>query len=323
MSPRVSVIVPSYNHAKYIKESLESALSQDFADLEVLVVDDGSTDDSVAIAESVSDPRLKVFRNPANVGAYTTQNAALDRASGEFVAILNSDDLWRPGKLRAQIEAMERHPEANLCYTLGVQVDEQGRELPEDQHLHWPRDEVQDLFPYLLSSNRLLASAVMFRREAVRFEPTLRYSGDWVAWLKLAEAGLVACVAKPLVAWRQHPTNSYLRSRTVTLEEIRVRRAILAAKPRWLRARPDKSVIRRALSECAVDLTALYVLTGKMRLAKASASLAVRLAPVNTVAHKRFALSFMPALLARKKLWNTSTVVLERDDLKCLPALEI
>lgn len=323
MPARVSVVVPSYNHASYIKECLESALAQDYSDFEVIVVDDCSSDGSVEVARGIKDPRLTVVVNEENVGAYATQNRALDLASGEFVAVLNSDDVWRAGKLSAQVALMEKHPEAGLCYTLGVQVDEKGRELEVDQHLNWPRGEVQDLLPLMLSSNRLLASGVMFRRGAVRFEESLRYSGDWVAWLQLVEKGTVACVAEALVGWRQHATNSYLRSETVTLEEIRVRRAILSQKKRWLGARSDKSAIRKGLSECAVDLTALYVLIGQMRLAKASASLAVRLAPANTAAHKRFAVAFMPTVLARQRLWKTERVVVDEAALKGLAALSL
>jgi hypothetical protein len=109
----------------------------------------------------------------------------------------------------------------------------------------------------------------------------------------------------------------------VTLEEIRVRKAILASKKRWLAARTDKAPIKKGLSECAVDLTALYVLIGQMRLAKASASLAVRLAPANTSAHRRFAVSFMPSVLARKRLWRTDRVEVGSKDLKELPPLEL
>jgi glycosyltransferase involved in cell wall biosynthesis len=320
---RVSVIVPSYNHAPYIKECLESALAQDYPDLEMIVIDDCSTDDSVAIAQAIKDSRIQVRKNVQNLGAYATQNRAMELATGEYIAILNSDDVWRPGKLKAQIELMEKHPDATLCYTLGAQIDETGKDLNVDQHLHWPKTERQDLLPLMLSSNRLLASSVVFRKNSVVFDASLRYSGDWVAWLNLVEKGPAVCVPDPLMGWRQHPTNSYLRSRTVTLEEIRVRKAILAAKAKWLGARDDKRSIKKGLSECAVDLTALYVLIGQMRLAKASASLAVRLAPANTTAQKRFAMSFMPAVLARKRLWKTDRVDVAKKDLKDMAALSL
>ena len=323
MSKRVSVIVPSYNHAPYIKEALLSALHQDYPDIEIIVIDDCSTDDSVAIAQSIGDPRIHVRKNAKNLGAYATENRAMEMASGEYIAVLNSDDLWRPGKLKKQIALLEKHPDATLCYTLGAQIDTSGKDLKIDQHLHWPKSEKQDLLPFMLSSNRLLASGVVVRKGAVLFDESLRFSGDWVAWLNLVEQGPAVCVPEPLVGWRQHPTNSYLRSQTVTLEEIRVRRAILASKKRWLEARPDKQMIKRGLSECAVDLTALYVLIGQMRLAKASASQAVRLAPANTAAHKRFAMSFMPAVLARKRLWKTDRVAVTGKDLKALAPLDL
>ena len=323
MSSRVSVIVPSYNHAPYLRECLTSALAQDYDDLEVIVIDDCSSDNSVEIAQSINDKRIQVRKNAKNLGAYATQNRAMEMATGDYIAVLNSDDIWRPNKLRKQIALLEKYPDAGLCYTLGSQIDTQGKSLDVDQHLHWPRGEKQDLLPYMLSSNRLLASSVVFRKGAVEFDGSLKYSGDWVAWLHLVEKMPALCVAEPLVGWRQHPTNSYLRSQTVTLEEIRVRRAILSNKKRWLDAREDKTAIKKGISDCAVDLTALYVLIGQMRLAKAAAAMALSLAPANSAAHKRFAVSFMPAVLARKRLWKTDRVAVTKADLKSLEPLSL
>ena len=191
--------------------------------------------------------------NEKNVGAYATQNRALDLANGEYVAILNSDDVWRAGKLEAQVSVFEKNTKAGLCYTLGTQIDE-GEGDGRGSAPPLAQEGSSRIFFHTCSPRiRLLASGVMFRRGAIRFEESLRFSGDWVAWLQLVENSQVACVPEPLVGWRQHSTNSYRRSETVTLEEIRVRRAILASKKRWLDARADKSVIRKGLSECAVD----------------------------------------------------------------------
>jgi len=320
---RVSVIVPGYNHASFIKEALQSALDQDYPDLEVIVIDDCSSDNSVEIAQSINDKRIDVRKNAKNLGAYATQNRAMEVATGDYIAILNSDDVWRPGKLRKQIALLEKYPDAGLCYTLGSQIDAKGKSIDVDQHLHWPKTEKQDLLPFMLSSNRLLASSVVFRKGAVEFDGSLKYSGDWVAWLQLVEKSPAVCVAESLVGWRQHPTNSYLRSQTVTLEEIRVRRAILANKKRWLEAREDKVAIKKGLSDCAVDLTALYVLIGQMRLAKASAALALSLVPSNSAAQKRFAVSFMPAVLARKRLWKMDKVAISGKELKAQVPLSL
>jgi hypothetical protein len=174
----------------------------------------------------------------------------------------------------------------------------------------------------MLSSNRLLASSIVFRRGAVRFDESMRFSGDWVAWLKLCDSAKVVCVDEPQTFWRQHPTNSYKRSVLVTLEEIRVRRAILGSRKYWL-GRGAKAEIRKGLSSCALDLTALYILTGNMRLAKSSASLAMRLMPSSSSAHKRMMLSFMPAVVARQRLWNTPKVELPKGALRELQPLEL
>src|SRR5579885_2801948 len=107
MAKRVSVIVPSYNHASFLRECLQSALDQDYSDLEVVVVDDCSSDNSLEIARSIQDPRLQVHKNERNLGAYGTQNRALEMATGDYIAILNSDDVWRKGKLSKQVALLE------------------------------------------------------------------------------------------------------------------------------------------------------------------------------------------------------------------------
>lgn len=364
MSPRVSVIVPSYNHAPFLRQCLTTALNQHGIDLEVIVVDDCSTDDSVAVARSMKDPRIRVLVNDDNIGTYATQNRGMRVATGEFIAILNSDDEWGPNKISGQLELLDRFPNSSLCYTLGSQVDEKSDELDIDQHGSWPRTETQDLLPFLLSSNRLLASSVMFRRGDVWFDESLRYSGDWIAWLQLAARTEALCVPDNLTCWRQHAANSYTRTKRVTLEEIRVRRSILAAKDHWLeigtrpvsppvelgswakehphtsplltpashpttqQLSPPSPVTRhasisRALSDCAVDLAALYVLVGEMRLARAAAREAIRLDQTSQSARRRRILSILPAALARHRLWKSDELPIERSELDTQPLLDL
>src|SRR5690349_16573876 len=118
--PDVSVIVPSYNHSVFLRDSIESVLAQTFNDWELVIVDDVSSDDSVEVARSYQDPRIRVVVNESNLGTYATLNQALDLAEGNLVGVLNSDDFWAPTKLESQVEAMAEVPEASFSYTYGT-----------------------------------------------------------------------------------------------------------------------------------------------------------------------------------------------------------
>ena len=227
-----------------------------------MLVDDGSKDDSVELARrlALDEPRLKVFVNEVNLGTYGTEQRGLELSQSEFVAVMNSDDLWAPEKLSKQVALLERHSESYACYVLGKMVDDGGKVIAdEDVHADWPREEIQDAVPFLLFENRILASGVLFRRDRLSFETTLRYSGDWVALLQAAERGPLACVADDLVFWRQHGNNTYRRSERQMIEEIRVRRAILNSRRKWMALGRDRMLIRRGLEKNHVNLASLLL----------------------------------------------------------------
>jgi glycosyltransferase involved in cell wall biosynthesis len=254
--PCVSVIVPCYNHARYVDEALGSLAAQTFTDWEALVIDDFSQDESLALAKrwGERDSRFRVLANEANLGTYATQAKALILSTGRLTAVLNSDDVWEPDKLRAQVQALDAHPGAKFCYTLGSTCDAEGRELGgDDVHGDWPIDPVQDLTPWLVRENRVLASSVLWRREWVDFHADLRFSGDWVA---LIEAGGPAVLLpERLTKWRIHGANTSTLSPDQALEEVRVRRAVKVA----LRNRTD---LQASLARNDLDLVALYLLFG-------------------------------------------------------------
>ena len=117
--PKVTIIVPSYNHVRFVKPCVESVLAQTFSDWEMIVVDDGSTDGAFEAFQQFTDPRIKVHQNEQNLGTYGTQNRAVALFQADLIAILNDDDTWAPTKLEAQIRALEKHPDAPFCYTRG------------------------------------------------------------------------------------------------------------------------------------------------------------------------------------------------------------
>ena len=306
----VSILVPSYNHAAFLRECLDSVLAQSYQDWEVLVFDDYSTDDSYQIAQEYAarDGRIRAFRNDVNLGTYGTQQAALEMSGGEFVAILNSDDIWLPNKLQAQVTALQHDATASFTFTLGWMVNEHGVvDMANDVHADWPREGAAHLLPWLLTENRILASSVVFRREGLQFNTTCRYSGDWVGLLEASLRGPAAIVGERLTHWRQHSTNTYRQSIDQVLEEIVVRNAIVEAEPQWQAsvagaAMPD--LVEEKLVMNVVNLQALLVASYAMSESRMVIRAAKRRWPEHPIVHRRWLLSWFPAEVQRRRLWK-------------------
>jgi len=322
--PLVSILIPSYNHGRYIHACLDSIRQQTLSDWEVVIVDDGSTDDSVAAAElwAAEDTRFRVFQNEQNLGTYGTEQRALELSTGSLVAIMNSDDLWDSSKLERQVSALAQHPTASFCYCLGWQVDDLGQiDRSEDVHADWPTEELQEPLPYLLYENRILASGVLFRREGLRFETSCRYSGDWVALLERSLAGPAACVSDRLTFWRQHETNTYRRSPKQVLEEIRVRRAIAANPSRWFLPRMDPALVSLGLAKNAINLQVLSVLCGDRRLAWSAARQAFKYHPNKRWLWKRVAAMLLPHSMVKRRFWKGEDLGLTAKDVEAVAPL--
>lgn len=298
---KVSVIVPCFNHERFLPTTIGSVLAQTHTDWELILVDDRSSDRSVEVARSFGEPRIRVFENDSNLGTYGTQNEGLKHATGVWVAILNSDDYWAPTKLEEQLALMEKHPEASFCYTLGAVVDDEGSELPDqDHHADYPTSEVQDLRLPLMGVNRVLASSVLFKRGAVEFDASFRYSGDWVAALQLSLQGPAVFLNKPLTYWRHHTSNASRELNFTVPEEIRVRWSIVANPELWANPSPAQ---RSALSLCYRRLADLFVLIGVMSLARSFYYSANMLQPGNRTTFKRFVASYLSKTWCQSHIW--------------------
>ncbi|MCG9894888.1 MAG: glycosyltransferase [Fimbriimonadaceae bacterium] len=293
--PSVSILVPSYGHAAFLAECLDSVLAQTFTDWELILIDDCGPDDSLEIARGYAarDPRIQAHANEGNLGTYGTQQRALEMAQSPWIAVLNSDDVWQPRKLQDQMDALRLRPEATACAVLGTAWDGSGE---QDVHADWPRTLDFQPFPWLLYENRLLASGMVFRREGLRFETTCRYSGDWMAILGAVRRGDLILVEEPLVRWRQHETNSYRISPNQVAEEIRVRRSIQAAT--WA-----GDGAREGCARNLMNLAALWSLTDQPARAREAIREARSLLPDSVTIRRRNLLLGLPNPVARRRLW--------------------
>lgn len=128
-TPRVSVVMPSYNHARFIGRAIESVLSQSFGDFEFLIADDGSKDDTAEIVRSYNDKRISFVANKENRGACVVHNELLAAATGEYVALINSDDMWADGKLLRQVDFLDRNRDVGAHFGRAIYVDENGKHI--------------------------------------------------------------------------------------------------------------------------------------------------------------------------------------------------
>ena len=203
--PLVSVVLPTYNRACLIGRSLRSALAQTLTDLELIVVDDGSTDDTPALLGEVSDARVRVFRLDENRGASRARNAGIERSRGDWVAFLDSDDEWEPAKLDRQLGRARADPSAGLVYCGYERRDQvtEHRATPR-----WPLHE-GDVLDHLLAGWRFPTALAMVRRAALLevggFSADLDCYEDYDLWLRLAAARhRFAVVDEPLVIKHHH-----------------------------------------------------------------------------------------------------------------------
>lgn len=207
---RVSVVVPCFNGARYLREAIDGALAQTYGDVEVVVADDGSTDDSVAIVASYGE-RVRGLRQ-ANAGPSAARNLALRSATGEFVALLDADDRFHPDKLARQVDVLRARPDASIVHCGWRLVDGEGCELPERG---WPRLD-GDVLDTLVLGNLVHPVSVVLRRAAVDdvggFDERCPVNEDWDLFLRASRRGARwACVDEALCDYRIHPGQSHER----------------------------------------------------------------------------------------------------------------
>ncbi len=124
--PKVTVLLPVYNGARFLRQAIDSVLSQTWKDFELLVVNDGSTDGTAAILESYSDPRIRILSNVQNIGLTLSLNKGLQSARGEYIARIDADDIALPIRLEKQVSYLDQHPEVGLVATGVKVIDERG-----------------------------------------------------------------------------------------------------------------------------------------------------------------------------------------------------
>ncbi len=207
-TPKVSVVIPTYNRADFLPDAIDSVLRQTLTDLELIVVDDGSTDSSAEVLAAIDDERLRYVRRPHG-GISAALNTGLAAATGEYYARLDSDDLWDPEMLATLARYLERRPELGFVYGRGRVIRTDGQE--HSQILGLPPRYPDDGLRSLLYDDCTCNVAVLARRacitEAGPYDESLIAHEDWDIWLRMALSYPFHFVDRVLATVRRHDSN--------------------------------------------------------------------------------------------------------------------
>ena len=249
--PLISVVIASYNHAPYVQACLRSALEQVVpADLEIVVADDGSSDDTVARIQALRDARIHLHVLAHNRGACIALNDAILRARGDYIAVLNSDDYFLPGKLACQLQVMQTNPHLGAVFGLPAFINEQGQVFDDPHHrdrdafVATERNRFQWLRHFFDQGNALCHPTALIRREVYQriglYDPRLAQVPDLDMWIRLASHTELHVLPQALTAFR---VRDGLQNASAGRPEVIVRDA-------WERARILRHYL--ALSDAAL-----------------------------------------------------------------------
>ena len=209
-TPTVTVVIPCYNSMRYIAETMETVLNQTYQDFEVLVVNDGSTDDTPNWVDQLSkqEPKVRMV-SQANQGLAGARCTGVTNARGKYIAFIDDDDLWESTKLEKQVNSLENNPKAGICYTWTALADSEGKATGRVI----ASDAEGDVWKQMTEMNIVCCgSTPMIRRscfdEVGLFFHDVSPSDDWDMWWRIAAKYPFTVIKQPLIRYRQHPNNS-------------------------------------------------------------------------------------------------------------------
>ncbi|MFL6706899.1 MAG: glycosyltransferase family 2 protein [Massilia sp.] len=297
-APRLSVVIPCYNAERYIAATLDSVLAQGDDDLEIIVVDDGSRDGSRALIHQRY-PQVRLIEQ-ANAGVAAARNHGIKAARGEWIAFVDADDIWLPGKLAAQFALLAKNPDCRMCYT-AWHVWPSDAPLPTPAVLQEVERNASDtarwqsasgwIYPQLLLDCAVWTSTTMAKRslfdEIGNFDGSLRVGEDYDLWLRASRVTPILQVPRPYALYRIHP-DSITKSRpTANYRALVINRAIA----QWGLASPDgatanASAVKHMLAQSWSDFASDRLRTGDAAGAASASMASLRLAGANMAAWK-------------------------------------
>jgi len=235
---KVSVIIPAYNAMAYLPETVASVLGQTLKDFELIIVNDGSSDDVETWFSQLTDPRVRLI-SQSNQGLACARNTGIANTQGEYIAFLDADDLWEPTKLEKQLQLMEQNPAVGLAYTWVAYIDETGKSTGR-VFSHQADGQVWE---QLIQHNIVeCGSVAMVRRTCFDqvgvFDSQLtsfNVNEDWDMWLRIAAKYPFGVIKEPLVLYRQHSNGASKNWNAMEQSfQIVIEKAFASAAPQQL-----------------------------------------------------------------------------------------
>lgn len=217
--PKVTVFMPVYNGAKYLRPAIDSILDQTYKNFELLIIDDGSTDASAEIVASYPDKRIRLIRNEKNLGLVASRNRGLAESRGEYIAVLDCDDVARPTRLEKQAAFLDAHADYGLIGGWAEQIDASGK----PNGVVWENSLPPELIPSaMLFGNHFTHSTVMIRKSALPAEGyRLPLAEDYDLWIRMAKNWQLWNLPEILVGYRSHDEGISKRRKEDLRRELR------------------------------------------------------------------------------------------------------
>jgi glycosyltransferase involved in cell wall biosynthesis len=230
MQPAVSVIIPTYNRANYLRKSIQSVISQTTKDIEIIVINNYSTDNTLEVINSFNDQRIKIinFKNGGVIAR--SRNQGMVHSTGNYIAFLDDDDIWCPDKLELQIKYLESHPEFGAVYSNAIIIDE--KDNRKDFLINHGLVREGNVFQNLLGGNFITILTVLIRRDIVgsiglfNEEPSLIAAEDYEYWMRIALKFGFGYIDKPLALYRIHSTSMSKRNSVALLRQKVLRKLL-------------------------------------------------------------------------------------------------
>ncbi|MEL7245187.1 MAG: glycosyltransferase [Cyanobacteria bacterium J06643_5] len=218
----ISVVVPVFNGAKTIKETVDSISNQTFKDIEIIIINDGSTDTTVEVIKTISDSRIKVF-SYSNAGLSASRNRGISQAKGEYISFIDADDLWTPDKLESQWQALQKNPQAAVAYSWTDYIDESSKFIKPGRRIKVNGDAFSKLLVtnFLENGSNPLIKKTAFEKVG-GFDESLSAAEDKDMWLRLAVNYEFVCVEKPQILYRTSTTSMSTKLKRQEAESLKV-----------------------------------------------------------------------------------------------------
>jgi glycosyltransferase involved in cell wall biosynthesis len=279
---KVSVVIPTYNRAYIIRDALESALAQTYQDIEIIVLDDGSTDNTSEIVTSYKSDKIRYLRHEVNRGCSAACNSCIAAATGDLIAFLDSDDLWKPDKVERQVDFLLRHPEVDAVFCDVEIMTESGmiaslmrlmKQFPQVLAGNDVKEEYvlsgREMYICLLQEVPIKPTALLSTRDIYKrcgtFDESWPSGTDWDLFLRFAQSGSFGYIDRPLAVQRRTPDATHMKFREK--DKLFLLSLFLKEKEKLKNDPEGLAAVNKGIASHCNDLGWDYVHTGEKKKA--------------------------------------------------------